>query len=285
MSNFFSALGPEMTLDIYRHFPLQISAVGFPSCSDPRVLKNLSCCVALLGIHYQQPGYEVFCCCYERKKRREGKRTVTWWCWQLNPHKPSWAILPWWLLWLSPGDILTTGLRTSDRRCYVTSVSFTDIILPFRRRGESEGDWIRKARWRHQLGAQLHRNYRGNPTSRSIKIIERCWALKDCIGREGFWRVHKPHSISLWEGKNCCVQIPLISIENQHRVLQSKEFILSSGDFLCRPSQSNIILEIILVAFSTEIIHIGKAKKILAFASEREWSIESTNSQIGSPED
>lgn len=75
--NFLPALGPEMTLDVYCHFPLQISAVSFSSCSDPRVLKHLSCCVAFLGIHYQQPGYEVFCCYYERKKRREGRRTVT----------------------------------------------------------------------------------------------------------------------------------------------------------------------------------------------------------------
>lgn len=64
-----------MTLNIYRHFLLQIPAVGFPSCSDPRVLKYLACCVALLGVHYQQPGDEVFCCCYERKKRREGEKS------------------------------------------------------------------------------------------------------------------------------------------------------------------------------------------------------------------
>lgn len=69
--NFLSALGPEMTLNIYCYFPLQVSAISFSSCSDPRVLKYLPCCVALLGIHYQQPGYEVFCCYYERKKRRE----------------------------------------------------------------------------------------------------------------------------------------------------------------------------------------------------------------------
>lgn len=65
------ALGPEMTLNIYRYFPLQISVVSFSSCSDPRMLKYLPCCVALLGIHYQQPGNEVFCCCYERKSGKE----------------------------------------------------------------------------------------------------------------------------------------------------------------------------------------------------------------------
>lgn len=66
-----------MALNINCHFPLQVPTVGFSSCSDPGMLKNLLSCVAFLGIHYQQPAYQIFGCYFMQKEKERREKYIT----------------------------------------------------------------------------------------------------------------------------------------------------------------------------------------------------------------
>lgn len=71
IGSFFLRLAPKVALNIDCHFPLQVSAVVFPSCLDPLMLKYLLCRVTLLRIPHKESADQVFCS-YSVQKTKVG---------------------------------------------------------------------------------------------------------------------------------------------------------------------------------------------------------------------